>query len=49
MNLNIMDNKSNGSLITPVKSYDNAELLKKAIFSLPGAAKAAGSVRRTGK
>ena len=33
MNLNIMDNKSNGSLITPVKSYDNAELFKKAIFS----------------
>lgn len=28
-----MDNKSNGSLITSVKSYDNAELLKKAIFS----------------
>jgi len=33
MNLNIINNKSNGSLISPVKSYDNAELLKTTIFS----------------
>lgn len=33
MNLNIMNNVANGSLITPEKSYDNAELLKTTIFS----------------